>query len=321
MHGTVPASVLTAFESSTGCTLTVQTQPDATIARRVRRAGTGVPDVVALPSDVASELAQEDLLQPLDRAGLTGLSDLLSPFRSTSWATVGGRPAGVADLWTADVVVYRTDRLDRPPTSLGTIFSTDVSGPVVLPDSVTTIADVNLLVGSSDPFSASAQTVAASRKLLLGLPAARRILITDPDALDNALGTGPAAIGIARTNDVATLIRRGRAVEWIVPVEGATAIARTWSIPVGARRSTCAYRWLEAVLQPETQAAFAQLTGLAPAAPAACAILVESWCQLTGTSVAGLVGSLHVAAVPPATAVTGDLGAAWSRVADATPSD
>jgi putative spermidine/putrescine transport system substrate-binding protein len=183
------------------------------------------------------------------------------------------------------------------------------------------VADMNLLVGASDPFAASVDTVAAARRLLLGLPAGRRILVSRPDELDSALGTGRATIGLARTNDVATLIRRGRPVEWIVPTEGATAIARTWSIPVGASRTTCAYRWLQTVLQPETQAAFAQLTGLAPTAPAACAILVESWCQLTGASVTGLVSSLHIDAPPPQAAVTGDLGAAWNRVVETTPSD
>ncbi len=315
MNGTVPAAVLTAFESSTGCNVAVQSQRDAVIARRVRRGGASVPDVVALPSGAASALAQGSFLQPLDRSGLPGLPDLLPPFRSTSWATIGGRPAGVADLWTADVLVYRTDRLQRPPTSMGTIFDTDIVGPVVLPDSITTVADMNLLAGSSSPFSASPETVAAARKLLLGLAASRRTLITGPDELDDALGTGRSSIGIARTNDAATLIRRGRPVEWVVPTEGATAIARTWSIPAGSHRSTCAYRWLEDVLQPDTQAAFSQLTGLAPTAVAACSILAEGWCQATGASVSGLVGSLHVAAAPGASAITGDLDTAWARVA------
>lgn len=320
MHGTVPAPVLTAFESSTGCNLTVQRQADDQIARRVRRGGATVPDVVALPSGVASELARESFLQPLERSGLPGLSDLLSPFRSTSWATIGGRPAGVADLWTADVLVYRTDRLSRPPTSMGTIFDTNVGGPIVLPDSITTVADMALLVGSSNPFAASADAVAAARRLLLGLPARRRILISEPDGLDGALGTGSSVLGIARTNDAATLIRRKRPVAWVVPREGATAIARTWSIPVGSHRSTCAYRWLDTVLQPDAQAAFSQLTGLAPTAPAACAILLEGWCQQTGAAVSGLVGDLHVASAPDPTAATGDLDGAWRDVVAATPS-
>ena len=317
LHGTIPASVVTAFESSTGCALTIRSELDSEIARSVREGGANVPDVVAVPSDLASELAQSSSLQPLDRSGLPDLSKLDAAFRSTSWANVGGRPAGVADLWTADVLAYRTDLLNRPPNSIGTIFDSSIRGPIVLPDSISTVADMNLLAGASDPFAASPEILAASQKLLLSLPTNRRILISTTDELDSALGTGAARVGLARTNDLASLIRNGRPVAWVVPAEGATAIARTWAIPVGSRRSTCAYRWLEKILQPDTQAAFSQLTGLAPTTPAACAILPGGWCQADGEGVSGLIRKLSIATVPGPDVVAadvGDIGAVWQRV-------
>jgi len=269
------------FTKQTGCK--VNAVPAGTsdeMFTKFRSGGGGQYDLVSPSGDASLRLIKSGAVAPLDKAQLTNFKDIAPQLQSPDFNTVDGKNYGLSFMWGANVLIYNKDKVKPAPTSWNDLYSSKYKGKITVPDNPIQIADPALqFLKASNPYALSEdQLNKVKAKLKQQRPLVKKywVLATDFEEL---FKSGDATIGAGwplMTND---LRKAGMDVGEVLPKEGVTGWSDSWMISKKAKHPVCAYKWMNYVTSPQTQAKVADVTAYSPANQKTCDVVGPKRCK------------------------------------------
>ncbi|MGW5645276.1 ABC transporter substrate-binding protein [Saccharopolyspora sp. NPDC003752] len=268
---------VTPFEQETGCQVNVK--PFGTSDEAVNLMKTGQYDVISASGDASLRLVAAGDVEPVNTALVPNYNDVFPFLKDKPWNSVDGTSYGVPHGWGANLLTYRTDKVQPAPDSWSVMFdpNSPQKGKVIAYDSPIYIADAALFLmkhrpelGITNPYALDDKQFQAAVDLLKQ----QRPMVSEywSDYLkeSQALKNGDAHVGTAWQVTVNLTQSEGAPVAATLPAEGATGWSDTWMVSSKSKHKTCAYKWLNHIVSPQANAEVAEYFGESPANPKAC---------------------------------------------------
>jgi putative spermidine/putrescine transport system substrate-binding protein len=273
---------VTSFEEETGCQ--VNNRIGATSDEMVTLMKSGDYDVVSASGDASLRLIYGGDVAPVNTELLSNYADIFDGLKMRPWNSVNGVAYGLPHGRGANILMYRTDVVDPPPTSWGAVFDPDspYAGKITAYDSPIYIADAALYLmktqpelGITNPYALDQAQLDAAVELLTQQNAIIGEYWSDYTKEVQAFKSGDSVLGT--TWQVITNLTQadGAPVEAILPSEGATGWSDTWMISAQAEHPNCAYMWMNHIVSPEANAAVAEWFGEAPSNRLSCGMTAD----------------------------------------------
>ena len=205
--------------------------------------------MVSASGDASLRLIAAGDVEPVNTDLVPNYADVYDFLKDRDWNSVDGQMYGVPHGYGANLLMYRTDEVDPPPTSWSAVFEEDspYAGKITAYDSPIYIADAALYLmntqpdlGIEHPYSLDEDQLAAAVDLLK----VQREQISEywSDYLKEvqAFTTGDSVIGT--TWQVIANVAQGEdvPVEAILPDEGSTGWSDTWMVDAQSRSTRTA---------------------------------------------------------------------------------
>ena len=268
---------VTPFEKQTGCKATVKTF--GTSDEAVTLMKTGDYDVVSASGDASLRLVAAGDVAPVNTSLVPNYADVADFLKNKSWNSVNGQMYGIPHGWGANLLMYRTDKVNPAPTSWSAVF-TDAgkyAGKVTAYDSPIYIADAALFLMKTKPELGIKNPYALDDKQFqaaVGLLKQQRAKVSEywSDYLKEvqSFKSGNSVIGTTWQVIVNTAVGEKAPVKAVLPTEGATGWSDTWMISAKSKHPNCAYQWMNWIVSPQANAQVAEYFGEAPANLKAC---------------------------------------------------
>jgi putative spermidine/putrescine transport system substrate-binding protein len=277
---------VTPFEEETGCEVNLKTF--GTSDEAVKLMQSGEYDTVSASGDASLRLIAAGDVAPVNTDLVPNYADIWPFLKDRAWNSVDGQMYGVPHGYGANLLMWRTDKVQPAPTSWGAVFdeNTPYAGKVTAYDSPIYIADAALYLmrtqpdlGIEDPYALDADQLAAAVDLLKKQNTVVGEYWSDYTKQLSAFKSGDSVIGTTWQIIVNLAQGEGTKVEAILPEEGATGWSDTWMVAAEAEHPNCAYAWMNHIASPEANAAVAEWFGEAPANAKACDIASEGHCE------------------------------------------
>ncbi len=265
------------FEKESGCQVTVKTFGTSDEAVQLMR--TGQYDVVSASGDATLRMIAAGDVEPMNTDLITNYKDIFDSLKDQPWNSVDGQMYGIPHGRGANLLMYRTDKVSPAPDSWSAVFddSSKYSGKVTAYDSPIYIADAALYLMATKPDLKIKDPYALDEKQL---DAAVDLLKTQSDDVGEywadylkeiqAFKNGSSVVGTT-WQVIANLAKGEKApVESVLPKEGSTGWSDTWMVGAKSEHKTCAYKLIDHLVSPKTNAAIAEYFGEAPGNKLAC---------------------------------------------------
>jgi len=284
-NGSTDRSVdwVTPFEKATGCKANVQVAN--TSDEMFEKMGTGTFDVVSASGDSSLRMVYAGKVAPVNTALLSNYADVPAFEKGRTWNSVDGVAYGMPHGWGAQLMAYRTDKVNPAPDSWSVVWdpSSPYKGKITSYDSPVDgigAAAVYLMatkpeLGIKNPYALDQKQLDAAIALLTAQkPAVGAYWASYTDA-QKALESGSTVVG-STWQIIVNLAKADKApVASVLPKEGATGWADTWMLDAKSPHPNCGYQWMNWATKPDVQAQIAEWFGEAPANPKACALTTD----------------------------------------------
>jgi putative spermidine/putrescine transport system substrate-binding protein len=297
---------VTPFEQQTGCQANVKYF--GTSDEAVQLMKTGEYDVVSASGDATLRLIAGGDVAPVNTSLLKNYADIEPFLKDKPWNSVNGQMYGVPHGWGANLLMYRTDKVNPAPTSWAAVFddASQYAGHVTAYDSPIYIADAALYLmntqpslGIKDPYALDTKQLAAAVAVLKKQKASVSEYWSDYLKEEQAFKTGDSVIGTTWQVIASLAQSEGAPVKAFLPAEGSTGWSDTWMIGAKAQHPNCAYAWMDYITSPPAQAAVAEYFGEAPANGKACALTSDkSFCDTYHVTDAAYAAQIHYWTTP-----------------------
>ncbi len=270
------------FEKETGCVVNLKTFGTSDEAVKLMQGGGW--DLVSASGDATLRLIYGDNVQPLNADLVPNYADVFQDLKLQSFNSVSGVPYGVPHGRGANLLMWNTDKVTTPIDSWASTFEPDspYAGSVTAYDSPIFIADAAVYLmatqpelGIKDPYALDQTQFDAAMALLEQQKPLVGEYWSDYTKAIQAFNSGTTAVGTS-WQVIANLAKsEGGKIEAVKAKEGATGWSDTWMIAKDTPNINCAYKWLNHIVSPETNAAAAEWFGEAPANEKACALTAD----------------------------------------------
>ena len=211
----------------------------------------GSMDVACINDIDSYVLSQMGILEPLSEKEVPRLAQVLPVFR---------KPNTIPHIYSALVVLYNPTKITTPPKSYAALFDPKYKGRVGYSDILYNYNMAAANVGAGGPMNDFAKGKAA---------------LMDLKKLDPKVYPSNEALAVALKSEEVWLStmwlargfmwkQAGIPVETAVPEEGAIPILFEAGVPRNSRAKDGAYKYLNAMLDPQAQVAFAAKMGYVP---------------------------------------------------------
>ncbi|MGY0019986.1 ABC transporter substrate-binding protein [Streptomyces sp. cg35] len=268
---------VTPFEKRTGCQ--VSTKVAGTSDEMVNLMKTGQYDAVSASGDASLRLIASGDAAPVNTDLVPHYKDIFPGLKMQPWNSVKNVAYGIPHGRGANLLMYRTDKISPAPDSWKAVFDDAArhKGNVTAYDSPIYIADAALYLmktepglGIKDPYALDQKQFDAAVSLLKKQNANVGEYWSDYLKEISAFKSGDSVIGTSWQVIVNTARAEKAPVEAVLPKEGATGWSDTWMVSAKAQHPNCAYKWLDWIVSPRTNAQVAEYFGEAPANAKAC---------------------------------------------------
>ncbi|SAI73837.1 ABC transporter substrate-binding protein [Bordetella ansorpii] len=170
------------------------------------------------------------------------------------------KPHSIPHIYSAYVIVYNTDMVKTPPTSFADLWDPKWRGRVGLCDfQYTTNTAIAAIVGGG-----SMNNFAPAQAKLDEMKALDAKVLPSTEAVAVALKSGDIWFTIIAAARAYMWRKQGVPVARVVPSEGGIPTSYEAAVPANTRQKELAYGYLDAMLSPSAQAAFATKMGYLP---------------------------------------------------------
>jgi len=270
---------VTPFEKETGCTVNVKTY--GTSDEAVQLMQSGGYDVVSASGDASLRLIFGGDLQPVNLDLIPNYADVFANLKDRPWNTIDGANYGVPHGRGANVLQYTLDKVKPAPDSWSVVWepNSPLKGKITAYDSAIYIADAAVYLmstkpdlGITDPYALDQTQFDAAMELLKQQKPLVAEYWADYTKYVAAVQAGSIVAGTSWQVIANVLNGEKSTVGAVKPKEGATGWSDTWMISKNTESIDCAYKWLNWIISPATNAQAAEYFGEAPANSKACAL-------------------------------------------------
>ncbi|WP_339776443.1 extracellular solute-binding protein [uncultured Thalassospira sp.] len=219
------------------------------ISERMQRRGS--MDAALLADFDMYAAAKVGAVEKLDAANVPNYDNIL-PFLKKAHS--------VPLIYSAHTIVYRKDLITTPPQSIAELWNPKYKGKIGLSDFLYTSNMAYAAIhngGTLSDFDGSEKGVAAWKEL-------DAKLLPSTEAVGQALASGDIWITIISAARGYSWSKSGIDLGWVVPEEGAFPAVYEAAVPKNARNPEGGMAYMNALLEPSVQKAFAEKMGYLP---------------------------------------------------------
>ena len=274
-EGYADPSYVHAFEEQNHCKVTASYMGSSDeLTTKLRGGSAGNYDVISPSSDVATSIAAAGLAASLDLSRLPSYAQLSPQLTSLPLVRVKGGVFGVPFMWGPDPLLYDTTAFAQPPDSWNIFWDPKYRGKISVWDDLSTVYMAAQVLGFDKPeptqiYNLSDEQLEAVKKKLLELKPNVRKMWSTGGELTNLFQNHEvvAAMGWPLTTN--QLRKVNFPVGETIPKENTTGWIDHLMITAGSENQDLAYKFLEYMIEAQTQKKIADVTGYTPANPQA----------------------------------------------------
>jgi putative spermidine/putrescine transport system substrate-binding protein len=266
------------FEKETGCQVNVKI--GNTSDEMVTLMRSGQYDGVSASGDATLRLIAAGDVAPVNTDLIKNYADVFDSLKDQPHNSVDGQMYGVPHGRGANLLMWRSDKVQPAPDSWGAVFDADspYKGKVTAYDNPIYIADAALYLKATQPdlgidnvYELDDKQFQAAVDLLKQQNEIVGEYWSDYTKEQAAFANGNSVIGTT-WQVIANLLEADKVkIKTTLPKEGATGWSDTWMIASKAEHPNCMYMWMDHIISPKANAAVAEWFGEAPSNSKSCA--------------------------------------------------
>jgi spermidine/putrescine-binding protein len=274
-EGYADASYVKAFEEQNHCKVSASYMGSSDeLVAKLRGGTSGNYDVISPSSDVATMIATAGLAAPLDLGKLPSYSQLSPQLTSLSLVRVKGDVDGVPFMWGPDPMIYDTTSFSQPPDSWNVMWDPKLKGKISVWDDLSTVYMAAQVLGYDKPdpghlYDLTDPELDAVKKKLVELKPNIRKMWSTGGELTNLFQNHEVVIAMGWPLMTNQLRKSNFPVGETIPRENTTGWIDHLMITAGSENKDLAYKFLEFMIQPQTQKRVTDVTGYTPSNPRA----------------------------------------------------
>jgi spermidine/putrescine-binding protein len=272
-EGYADPSYVKAFEEQNHCKVSASYMGSSDeLVAKLRGGSSGTYDVISPSSDVATMIVTSGLAAPLDLGKLPSYNQLSPQLVSLSLVRFQGEVYGVPFMWGPDPMLYDTTAFPQPPESWATMWDAKLKGKVSVWDDLSTVYMAAQVLGYDKPdpahlYNLSDQELDAVKKKLVELKPNIRKMWSTGGELTNLFQNHEVVIAMGWPLMTNQLRKSNFPVGETIPRENTTGWIDHLMITAGSENKDLAYKFLEFMIQSQTQKKVTDVTGYTPANP------------------------------------------------------
>ncbi len=274
-EGYADPAYVKAFEEQNHCKVSASYMGSSDeLVAKLRGGSAGSYDVISPSSDVATMIATSGLAAPLDLAKLPSYGQLSPQLTSLSLVRVKGAVYGVPFTWGSDPMIYDTTAFPQPPESWNILWDPKLKGKVSVWDDISTLYLAAQVLGYDKPdpghlYNLSDEELDAVKKKLVELKPNIRKIWSQGGELTHLFQNHEVVIAMGWPLMTNQLRKSNFPVGETIPRENTTGWIDHLMITAASKNKDLAYKFLEFMIQSETQKKVTDVTGYTPANPRA----------------------------------------------------
>src|SRR3984885_9424823 len=263
-EGYADPSFISAFEESHQCKVVASYMGTSDeLVAKLRGGSASNYDVISPSSDVAASIVRAGLAAPLDLSKIPAYSQLSAKLRDSNIVKLNNQVYGVPFVWGPNPLLYDTTAFTHAPDSWSVLW-----------DELSTIYMAAQVLGYDKPDPSQlynlsdAQLEAVKKKLIALKPNIRKMWATGGE-LTNLFQNHEVVIAMGWPLMTNELRKLNFPVGETIPKENTTGWIDHLMVTAGSDNKELAYKFLEYMIEAETQKKVADVTGYTPANPQA----------------------------------------------------
>ena len=274
------------FQDATGCQVTFQPFGTSDDAFSLFTTNPTQYDVISASGDASKRLALAGYVQPVNVDLVPNYADIYSSLKDQPYNTFNGVHYGIPHGRGANQLMWRTDatgdqtRWDQEMFNPDTTLKLSVyDAPIYMADAAVELMNTHPELGITNPYALDDTQFQAVVDLLSSQRGHVQQYWTQYTDQMDAFRNGDVDAGTT-WQVIANLLQAEDPpvpVGIVNPAEGATGWSDTWMINSTTQHINCAYKWLDWVVSPETNAAIAYWFGEAPGNSKSCEVIATVW--------------------------------------------
>jgi len=278
-EGYADPSYVKAFEDANHCKVSASYMGTSDeLVAKLRGGSSGNYDIISPSSDVATTIATSGLAAPLDLGKLPTYSQLSPQLTSLSLVRVKGDVYGVPFMWGPDPMIYDTTAFPTPPDTWNVMWDPKLKGKISVWDDLSTVYMAAQVLGYDKPdpghlYNLSDDELNAVKKKLIALKPNVRKMWSTGGELTNLFQNHEVVIAMGWPLMTNQLHKANFPAGETIPKENTTGWIDHLMITSGSENKELAYRFLEFMIQAETQKKVTDVTGYTPANPQAARLM------------------------------------------------
>src|SRR5438874_517276 len=270
-EGYADPSFVKAFEEQNHCKVSASYMGSSDeLVAKLRGGSAGNYDVISPSSDVATMISQAGLATALDLAKLPAYGQLSPKLRSMPLVRANGNVYGVPFMWGPNPLIYDSKAFPAPPQSWAAMWDPKLKEKISVWDDLSTVYMAAQVLGYDKPDPnhlynlSDAELDAAKNKLIALKPNIRKIWSTGGE-LTNLFENHEVVAAMGWPLMTNQLRAAKFPVGETIPKENTTGWIDHLMITAGSENKELAYKFLEYMIEAQTQRKVTDMTGYAPA--------------------------------------------------------
>jgi spermidine/putrescine-binding protein len=278
-EGYADPSYVHAFEEQNHCKVSASYMGSSDeLVAKLRGGSAGTYDIISPSSDVATMIATSGLAAPLDLGKLPTYGQLSPQLASLPLVRVKGDVYGVPFMWGPDPMIYDTTAFSQPPESWNVMWDPKLKQKISVWDDLSTVYMAAQVLGYDKPdpghlYNLSDDELNAVKKKLIELKPNIRKMWSTGGELTNLFQNHEVVIAMGWPLMTNQLRKSNFPVGETIPKENTTGWIDHLMITAGSENKDLAYKFLEFMIQAQTQKKVTDVTGYTPANPHAAQLM------------------------------------------------
>lgn len=274
-EGYADPSFVHSFEEEYQCKVAASSMGSSDeLVAKLRGGSAGNYDVISPSSDVATMIASAGLASVLDLGKIPSYSQLSPQLTSLPLVRANGQTYGVPFMWGPDPLIYDATAFSTPPASWAVFWDPKYRGKISVWDDLSTVYMAAQILGYDKPdphqlYNLSDDQLEAVKKKLLELKPNIRKMWSTGGELTNLFQNHEVVAAMGWPLMTNQLRKSNFPVGETIPKENTTGWIDHLMITAGSENKELAYKFLEYMIEAQTQKKVTDVTGYTPANPQA----------------------------------------------------
>jgi spermidine/putrescine-binding protein len=274
-EGYADPSFVRTFEEQNQCKVSASYMGSSDeLVAKLRGGSAGNYDVISPSSDVAASIAAAGLAAPLDLTKIPSYSQLSPQLTSLPLVRMKGQVYGVPFMWGPDPMIYDTTVFPHPPESWNVFWDPKYHAKISVWDDLSTVYMAAQVLGYDKPdpsrlYNLTDEQLETVKKKLLELKPNIRKMWSTGGELTNLFQNHEVVAAMGWPLMTNQLRKANYPVGETIPKENTTGWIDHLMITAGSENKELAHKFLEYMIQAQTQKKVTDVTGYTPANPQA----------------------------------------------------